>query len=171
MPYPPNRVARDYESSHGVGRSSARPRLCGYHLTWVAVIVALLVAPATPAVASPSAVDQYTQHLPTANGGSAAGGGAGAATPVARPGLLSPKILAKLSGPDGRLLAQIATARDLGAPVSSGSGKGLGSSSRGFATVVAATFGAGPSLILLGGLAAVVAAGVWSRRRESAGRL
>jgi hypothetical protein len=166
MPYPPNGVARDYESSNGARGNGARARLLGYHLSGVAVIVALLGAPAT-AVASPSAVDQYTQHLPTANGGSAAGAGAASAAPVARPGLLPHRTLAALSGPDGALLAQIATARDLGAPAS-GSGKRLGSTSRGFVTVAADTVGGVPSLALIGALVAITAAGAWDRRRRSA---
>ena len=39
-------------------------------LTFVAVMVAVLAAPATTAVASPPAVDQYTTHLPGAGGNS-----------------------------------------------------------------------------------------------------
>ena len=129
-------------------------------------MVALLGVPAT-AVASPSAVDQYTQHLPTANGGSAAGAGAASATPVARPGLLPRRTLAALSGPDGALLAQIATARDLGAPTA-GSEKRLGSTSRGFITVAADTVGGVPSLALIGALVAITAVGAFTRHRGTA---
>jgi energy-converting hydrogenase Eha subunit B len=172
MPYPPKRVARDNQSSRGTRRVGARTRLLGYHLSGVAVIVALLGAPATTAVANPSAVDQYTQHLPTANGGSAAGGGAAAAAPVARPGLLPARTLAALSGPEGKLLAQIATARDLGAPAKAGSAKRLGASNRGFVTVAAESMGGAPSLILIGALVAIIAGGaVIHRRRSSADRL
>ncbi len=167
MPYPPNRVARDYEPSNDARGNGARVRLLGCHLSGVAVILALLGAPAT-AVASPSAVDQYTQHLPTANGGSAAGAGGASIAPVARPGLLPHRTLAALSGRDGALLAQIATARDLGAPVTSSSAKPLGSTSRGFVTVVADAVGGVPSLALIGALVAITAAGAWDRRRRSA---
>jgi hypothetical protein len=130
-------------------------------------MVALLGVPAT-AVASPSAVDQYTQHLPTANGGSAAGSGAASATPVARPGLLPRRTLAALSGPDGALLAQIATARDLGAPPTSGSEGRLGSTSRGFVTVAADAVGGVPSLALIGALVAITAVGAFTRHRGTA---
>ena len=168
MPYPPNRVARDYESSHGAGRNRARARLLGYHLGGLAVIVALLGAPATTAVATPSAGDQYTRHIPLANGGSAAGGGAGASAPVARPGLLPHRTLAALHGPDGKLLAQIATSRDLGAPAASGSDQQLSSSNRGFVTAVTGALGGAPVLVLIGALVAITAAGAWDRRRRSA---
>ncbi|MGH2925450.1 MAG: hypothetical protein ACRDK1_05685 [Solirubrobacterales bacterium] len=113
-------------------------------------------------------MDQYTRHIPLANGGSAAGGGAGAAAPVARPGLLPHRTLAALHGPDGKLLAEIATARDLGAPATSGSNQQLGSSSRGFVTVAAGALGGAPVLILIGALVAITAVGAWDRRRRSA---
>jgi hypothetical protein len=134
----------------------------------VAVIVAVLAAPATAAMASPPAVDQYTVHLPAAGGGP---GPAGGEIPVARPGLLSGKTLAALSGPDGQLLAQIATARDLGAPApSEGGGAGTSGDHRGFATVVAVTAGTAPSLALIGALGGIALAGGWTwftRRRRS----
>ena len=128
-------------------------------------------------MASPPAVDQYTQHLPTAGGGSPAGGEA----PVAQPGLLSSKTQAALSGRDGQLLAQIATARVLGAPERSGSaGRGAAGAAagagtptsgegRGLATVVSDTAGTGPSLALIGALVGIAAAGAWRffRRRGS----
>jgi hypothetical protein len=135
----------------------------------VAVIVAVLAAPAT-AAGTPPAVDQYTVHLPAAGGGP---GPAGGEIPVARPGLLPGEILAALSGPDGRLLARIATARDLGAPrftSSAGLGTQNGASENGFATVVADTIGTAPALALFGALAGIGLAGGWTRftRRYSA---
>jgi hypothetical protein len=141
---------------------------------WVAVIVALLAAPTTAAVASPPAVDQYTQHLPTAGSGSSP---AGDEPPVAQPGLLPSKTQAALTGPDGQLLAQIATSSDLGAPAptgSAGSGAGTGTSGkdRGVATVVADTAGTGSSLTLIGALGGIAFVGAWNRhfrrRRSSA---
>jgi hypothetical protein len=144
----------------------------------VAVVVAVLAAPATAAVASPPAVDQYTQHLPTAGGGSSP---TGDEPPVAQPGLLPNKTQAALSRPDGQLLAQIATAPDLGAPAPTGSaepgaapGAGTGTSGkgRGLATVVADTAGTGSSLALIGALGGITFAGAWKRlsggRRSSA---
>jgi hypothetical protein len=142
----------------------------------VAVVVAVLAAPAAAAVASPPAVDQYTQHLPTAGGGSSP---AGDKPPVAQPGLLPGKTLAALSGPDGQLLAQIATASDLGAPpppasAQRGAGPGAGTRvsgpGRGVATVVADTAGTGSSLALIGALVGIAIAGAWNRlsgRRRS----
>jgi hypothetical protein len=146
---------------------------------WVTVMVAVLAAPTTAAVASPPAVDQYTQHLPTAGGGGQTGG----TPPIARPGLLPSKTRAALSGPDGPVLAQITTARGLGAPAPTGSaskggsggphnGTGTSHKSRSFATVVADTAGTGPSLILIGALAGIAIGGVWARssqRRRSSG--
>ncbi len=135
--------------------------------------MAVLAAPTTAAVASPPAVDQYTQHLPTAGGGSSP---TGDTPPVAQPGLLPSKTQAALSGPDGQLLAQIATASDLGAPAPTGSAeRGADRTSgngRAVATVVADTAGTGSSLALIGALVAIAAAGVWNRfsgrRRSSA---
>jgi hypothetical protein len=130
--------------------------------------VAVLAAPVTAAVACPPAVDQYTQHLP----GAACGSSAGGETPVARPGLLPRRTVAALSGPDGRLLAQIATARNLGAPAltrSAAPGAAAGAP-RGFATVVADTVLSGPSLALIGALAVIAVPGAWTRlarRRRS----
>jgi len=129
----------------------------------VAVIVALLAAPATAAMACPPAVDQYTEHLPGAGGCS---GPANGATPVARSGLLSDKTLATLSGPDGQLLAQIATARDLGAPAvrrSAGEGAGTSDDGRGFPIAAAATVGTAPALALFGALGIIALAGGWTR--------
>jgi hypothetical protein len=134
-------------------------------------MVSVLATPTTAAVASPPAVDQYTRHLPSAGGGSGAARGK---PPVARPGLLPRKSLAALSGPDGQLLAQIATARDLGAPARAGAGTGPTSGNdRGLATVLANGVGTGPSLALIGGLGGIAVAGVWrrfSRRRLSSPR-
>jgi len=140
----------------------------------VAVVVAVLAAPTAAAVASPPAVDQYTQHLPTAGGGSSP---AGDEAPVAQPGLLPGKTLAALSGSDGQLLAQIATAPDLGAPASPasaepGTGTRTSGNDRGVATVVAETAGTGSSLALIGALVGIAVAGAWNRlsgrRRSSA---
>jgi hypothetical protein len=146
----------------------------------VAVIVAVFAAPATAAVASPPAVDQYTQHLPTAGGGS---GAPGETPPVARLGLLPSKTQAALSGPDGQLLAQIATAKGLGAPAlnaptstSKGGSKQSESvgGSRGFVAVVTDTAGTGASLALIGALAVIALPGAWNRlfgRRRSPDQL
>src|SRR6188768_3204397 len=110
MPYSGARVRDHNLLRRSRGARSGHPRI---HLGWVAVIVAVFAAPATAAVASPPAVDQYTQHLPTAGVGS---GTPGKTPPVARLDLLPPKTRAALAGPEGQLLAQIATARGLGAP-------------------------------------------------------
>jgi hypothetical protein len=126
----------------------------------VAVIVALLATPATAAMACPPAVDQYTEHLPGAGGCGRTSGD----TPVARSGLLSDKILASLSGRDGRLLAQIATARDLGAPAVRGSAAedaGTSEDGRGFPVAAATTVGTGPALALFGALGVIALAGGW----------
>lgn len=145
--------------SVGLSRVQSGHRRC--RLIWVTVVVAVLAAPATAAVASPPAVDQYTQHLPDAGGGSAPADGG---TPVARPGLLSKETQEALSGPDGERLAQIATARDLGAPAAAGEGPGVTSGDgRGFASVVAHTAGTGPSLVLIGALVGIALAGGWNR--------
>jgi hypothetical protein len=136
--------------------------------------VAVLAGPATAAVASPPAVDQYTQHLPTAGGGS---GPVGGEPPVALSGLLPSATLAALSGPDGHRLAQIATARSLGAPAitaSASKGRSAAGPRRGFATVAAETAGTGPSLALIGALAVIAVAGAWNRflrRRRSLDQL
>jgi hypothetical protein len=137
----------------------------------------VLAASATTAMASPPAVDQYTQHLPGAGGGS---GLASGSAPVAQPGQLPANVRAALSGPDGQLLVQIATARGLGAPdVSAETGADggavtgaavAGASSPSLATAVADAAGSGSGLGLLGVLAAIgiAAAGVrLVRRRRS----
>jgi hypothetical protein len=140
----------------------------------VALIVAVFAAPATAAVASPPAVDQYTQHLPTAGVGS---GTPGSATPVARLNLLPSKTRAALSGPDGQLLAQIATARGLGAPAAasdSNGDSGAPGARHGFVTVVADTAGTGASLALIAALAVIAAPVAWNRffrRRRSPDQL
>jgi hypothetical protein len=157
MPYSTGGVPRDYYPVHSVGLSRVRSGHRRCRLIWVTVIVAVLAAPATAAVASPPAVDQYTQHLPEAGGGSGAASGE---TPVARLGLLSHKTTAALSGRDGKLLAQIATARDLGAPAAEGAGTGVTSADgRGFVSVLADTAGTGPSLALIGALVGIALAG------------
>jgi hypothetical protein len=134
-------------------------------------MVAVLATPTTAAVASPPAVDQYTRHLPSAG---ARSGPARGKPPVARPGLLPRKTLAALSGPDGQLLAQIATARDLGAPARAGAGTSPTSrNGGGLATVLADVVGTGPSLALIGGLGGIAVAGAWHRffrRRGSSSR-
>jgi hypothetical protein len=158
---------------HSVGLSRVRSGHRRCRLIWVTVIVAVLAAPATAAVASPPAVDQYTQHLPEAGGGS---GPASGDTPIARPELLPRKTVADLSGHDGQLLAQIATARDLGAPAHirstrPGAGTGTSVGDHGFATVVADTGVSAPGLVLIGVLGGIALAGGWtrfSRRRSSA---
>jgi hypothetical protein len=158
MPYSTGGVPRDYYPVHSVGLSRDRSRHRRCRLIWVTVIVAVLAAPATPAVASPPAVDQYTQHLPEAGGGA---GPASGEAPVARPELLPSKTVKALNGGrDGQLLAQIATARDLGAPAAVGAGTGVTSGDgRGFASAVAHTAGTGPSLALIGALAGIALAG------------
>jgi len=137
------------------------------------VVVAVIAASATAAVASPPAVDQYTQHLPTAGGGTRP---TGDEAPVAQLGQLSGKTQAALSSqPDGQILAQVATASTLGAPAPAGSTEGSGGAgtktgNRGYATVVADTAGTGSSLALAGALVGIAIAGAWnrlSRRRRS----
>lgn len=64
-------------------------------------------------------------------------------------------------------MAQIATARDLGAPTA-GSEKRLASTSRGFITVAADTVGGVPSLALIGALVAITAVGAFTRHRGTA---
>ena len=146
----------------------------------MAVIAAVLATPTTAAVASPPAVDQYTQHLPEAGGGSTPSSGG---TPVARPGLLSRKTQAALSGRDGRRLAQIATARDLGAPAAAGrrasaaahAGTGVTSGDeQAFATVATDTAVSAPGLVLIGALGGIALVGGWTRsirRGRSSGDL
>jgi hypothetical protein len=134
----------------------------------VAVAVAVLAAPAT-AVASPPAVDQYTQHLPGAGGGGTATG----EPPIAAPGLLPGKTRAALSDPEGQQLVQIATSPGLGAPeparLAANGGATARSAQRGFATVVANTAATGPSLALLAALAVIAVPGALTllRRRRS----
>ncbi len=116
-------------------------------------MVAVLAAPATTAVASPPAIDQYTTHLPGAGGNS---GLASSSAPVAQPGLLSARTRAALAGPDGQLLIQIATASGLGAPeVPPGAKEAASGGARGVAAVVADTVATGPGLVLIGVLAAI----------------
>jgi hypothetical protein len=119
-------------------------------------------------------VDQYTQHLPTAGDGSRP---AGEKAPVAELALLPSETVADLSGPDGQLLAQIATSPQLGAPQDTGSADRGGAArtsgnDRGLATVVTDTAGAGSSLALAGALVGITLAGAWNRlfrrRRSSA---
>ncbi len=93
-------------------------------------------------------------------------------------GLLPSETVADLSGPDGQLLAQIATSPELGAPQDTGSGdRGAAArtsgNGRGLATVVADTAGAGPSLALAGALVGIALAGAWNRfrRRQSSADL
>ena len=142
------------------------------------VVVAVIAAPTTAALASPPAVDQYTQHLPTAGGGSSP---TGDEAPVAQLGQLPGKTQAALSSePDGQVLAQIATASTLGAPAPAGSTQsaaGAGTQTgkeRGYATVVADSAGTGSSLALAGALVGIAIAGAWnrlSRRRRSSSPL
>jgi len=132
-------------------------------------MIAVLAAPATTAVASPAAVDQYTTHLPGAGGNS---GLASGSAPVAQPGLLSARTRAALTGPNGQLLTLIATAPGLGAPeVPAGAREATSGGVPGLATAVADTVASGPGLVLLFALAviAAVAAGARAvgRRRAS----
>jgi len=180
MPYSAGGVARDYYPVHSVGLSRVRSGHRRCRLFWVTVVVAVLAAPATAAVASPPAIDQYTQHLPEAGGGSTPSSGG---TPAARPGLLSSKTQAALSGHNGRRLAQIATARDLGAPAAAGrrasaathAGAGVTSGDeQAFATVAADTALSGPGLVLIGALGGIALVGGWTRsirRGRSSGDL
>jgi hypothetical protein len=168
MPCSAGGVPRDYYPVHSVGLSRVRSGHRRCRLIWVTVILAVLAAPATAAVASPPAIDQYTQHLPEAGGGSIPSSGG---TPAAQPGLLSEKTQAALSGPDGRRLAQIATARDLGAPAAAGrrasaaahAGTAVTGNEQGFATVAADTALSGPGLVLVGALGGIALVGGWSR--------
>ena len=124
-------------------------------------------------MASPPAVDQYTQHLPTAGEGSRP---AGEKAPQAELAQLPGETQAELSSDsDGQLLAQIATSPELGAPQDTGSAdRGAGSgpaartsgNGRGLATVVADTAGTGPSLALAGALVGIALVGAWNRIRH-----
>ena len=137
-----------------------------WSLIWAAVAVAVVGAPTSAAVATPPAVDQYTQHLPTAGDGSRP---AGEKAPEAELALLPKETVSDLDGPDGQLLAQIATSPQLGAPKSDGSADRGGATSgnnRGLATVVADTAGAGPSLALASALIGIAFAGGWNRLRS-----
>ncbi len=131
-------------------------------------MIAVLAVPATTAVASPAAVDQYTTHLPGAGGGS---GLASGSAPLAQPGLLSARSRAALKGPDAQLLTLIATAPGLGAPqVPPGAEQATSGGARGLATVISDTVATGPSLALLGALVAIAAAASAARlirRRRS----
>jgi hypothetical protein len=135
----------------------------------VAVVVAVLAAPATTAVASPAAVDQYTTHLPGAGGNS---GLASGSAPVAEPGVLSARTRAALSGPEGQLLTLIATAPGLGAPeVTPGAKEATSGGLPGLAPAVADTVASGPGLVLICALVALLAvaaaARAFSRSRAS----
>jgi hypothetical protein len=134
------------------------------------VAVAALAAPATAAVASPPAVDQYTQHLPGAGGG----GTASEDAPTAAPGLLPNSTRQALTDPEGQQLVQIATSPGLGAPEAGRLAKNDGSAGqaagRGVATVVADTAATtGPSLALIVALAVIAVPGALFllRRRRS----
>jgi hypothetical protein len=109
-------------------------------------------------------VDQYTQHLPQADGGSTPADGG---TPVARPGLLSKDTQEALSGRDGKALTEIATARDLGAPATADAGDAgddlTPTADQGFASVVADTALSAPGLTLIGALGGIALAGGWTR--------
>ena len=151
-------------------------------------MVAVLAAPASSAMASPPAVDQYTTHLPGAGGNS---GLASSSAPVAQPGQLPASVRAALTGAGGQLLTLIATAPALGAPdlrnasagtspgesagtsadTSAGTAAALASgSSPSLATAVVDAAGSGPGLALLGVLACVggaAAVAQYVRRRRS----
>jgi hypothetical protein len=132
-------------------------------------MIAVLAAPATTAVASPAAVDQYTSKFPGAGGNS---GLASGSAPVAQPELLSARTRAALTGPDGQLLTLIATAPGLGAPeLTPGAKDATSGGVPGLATAVADTVVSGPGLVLVFALAAIaaIAAGARAviRRRES----
>src|SRR5262245_35076558 len=147
-------------------------------------MVAVLAAPASSAMASPPAVDQYTTHLPGAGGNS---GLASASAPVAEPGQLPANVRAALAraGANGQLLTLIATAPGLGAPdarsasagTSAAGGVGTAAGGVGTAaavegasaanpslvTAVADAAGRGPGLALLGVLACIVGAAALAR--------
>jgi hypothetical protein len=179
MPYPAGSVRRNYDLGHLglVGLSRVRFEHRRGRLILLAAIVAVLAVPATAALASPPAVDQYTQHLPNAGGGATP---SSEGSPVARPELLPSKTREDLSGDNGRRLAQIATARELGAPATLGRGgsgaAGTGVTSadeQGFAAVAADTVLSGPGLLLIGALGGIALVGGTSsiRRGRSSGDL
>lgn len=136
-----------------------------------------LAAPATAGARDP-AVDQYTANLPTAGGPQSPGGHA----PQAEPGSLPPGTSGALKGKEGRLLAQVATSPDLGAPSgkglhgsNSGSGPaGLAGTGRGVPAVASESAGSGPALALIAALAAIAGLAGFMflrrRRRASSGR-
>jgi hypothetical protein len=151
------------------------------------------VAAPGPAVAGTPAQDQYTANIPTSHGGKANGG----QKPVAHPGDLSPQAQAATSGPDQKLLTQIATASQLGAPAtaskhhgsdgalvgpgggSSGGGSGgagsggtgvdLSGTGHSLPAAVVGTANSGPGLWLLIVLGTIAAAGAFTlfRRRRA----
>jgi hypothetical protein len=139
----------------------------------IAVSIALIgIAAPSGALAHPPAVDEYAQHLPDARGDHPSDG----TPPVARPQLLPPQVRSALSGPDGRLLAQIATAPELGAPTAKGaipgSGKpvpGIAGDSKGVPGAALDAVGSGPGIALLAALGAIgVSAFLVLRRRSRA---
>ena len=78
----------------------------------------LLAAAAGPtsAAASTPATDQYTASIPTSHGSKPTGG----QKPHADRNALSPQARHAASGPSGKVLTQIATSRELGAPGTTG---------------------------------------------------
>ncbi len=141
----------------------------------LAISLATLVAVPGTALAGP-ATDEYTLQ------GASAGGDdeVGDTPPAARPGDLPPSVLKKIPDTvEGRELATVATARELGAPgptgarpASSSSTRRAPSSSDDERSVISAAtggIGTGPSLALVGALALIVAAAVALGRRRKGG--
>ncbi len=149
--------------------------------TALAVLAAAFLAPAA-ALASGPGVDEYTLNIPGAGGNHPQGGG----PPTADPGSLPPQVQRQLTGPQGRLLATVATAPELGAPHPTGAsghqvspndgsvnqGPGGGQTQPGSSVAGAAlrTAGDGTTLVLLAGaiLVALAASGALLRRRGAA---
>jgi hypothetical protein len=150
--------------------------------TVLAALAAALLVPAA-ALASGPGVDEYTLNIPGAGGNHPSGGG----PPTADPGSLPPRVQAQLTGPQGRLLATVATAPQLGAPRSpasdhagspNSSGSGGGGQASGAAPhpdssvpgAALRTAGDGTTLLLIAGaiLVALAASGTLLRRRGAA---
>jgi hypothetical protein len=124
------------------------------------------------AVASGPGVDEYTLNIPGAGGGSPLGGN----PPAARLGMLPPAVRTQLSGPQGSLLALVATSPELGAPENQRRSSGapgakppdLRGGSQGFPAAALRAAGDGSSLLLLGALAAIALLAVASMMRRRA---